>query len=169
MNCELETTKTLLSILPTLHDDLSVYNMDTLEKYKVDYSFAVKKPVYPLATYILEKFCKVPDEIVENLPDHNLFCERDLSHMDKLAIRSAACSNRNFSGKWMCDDMALYQSNITTIEKEMKSIAKLMDEEEKGWFESQKEITKRKLAKKQGKGVSSRERLVKLLDKYSIV
>ena len=90
---------------------------------------------------------KVDDEVVENLDVHNLFCERDLSNMNNLANRAAA--------KGMRDDMTLYQSNITTIEKETKLIAKLLDEEERVWFESQKEITKRKLAEKQARGVSS--------------
>lgn len=42
----------------------------------------------------------------------------------------------------MRDDMTLYQSDASIIEKETKSIAKLMDEEEQQWFQSQKEITK---------------------------
>lgn len=62
--------------------------------------------------------------------------------MGKLAVRAAACSNRNFKGTSMRDDMTLYQSDTSIIEQETKSIAKLMDEEEQQWFQSQKEITK---------------------------
>ena len=36
-------TKKMLSVLPTLHDDLSSGNLDTLEIFKVDYSFTVSK------------------------------------------------------------------------------------------------------------------------------
>ena len=39
------------------------------------------------------------------------------------------CSNRNFKAKSM-RDVTLYQSDISIIEKETKSIAKLMDKEE---------------------------------------
>ena len=56
--CELETPKTLLKTLPTLHDDLAVCQMDGLKKYEVDYSFEVKKPESPLGLYITERFCK---------------------------------------------------------------------------------------------------------------
>ena len=49
----------------------------------------------------------------------------------------------------MRDDMTLYQSDISIIEKETKSIAKLMGEEDWQWFQSQKEIMKQILAKKQ--------------------
>ena len=40
------------------------------------------------------------------------------------------CPNRNFKAKSMRDDVTLYQSDISIIEKETKSIAKLMDKEE---------------------------------------
>ena len=160
--------------------------MDTLIKYKVNYSFEVKKPESPLGTYIMNRFCKqaalglarqrgreygfvtidesnqratnltkVDDDTAEKIPGHNLICERDLSHMDKLAIRAAACSNRNFTASGMKDDMTLYQTNISVIEKETRSIVKLLDEEEQIWFQSQKEITKMKLAQKRQKALHS--------------
>ena len=165
--CEMETPKSLLRILPLLHDDLADCRMDTLIKYKVNCSFEVKKPESPLGTYIMNRFCKqaaldlvrqrgreygfvtidesnqratnltkVDDDTAEKIPGHNLICERDLSHMDKLAIRAAACSNRNFTASGLKDDMTLYQTNISVIEKETRSIVKLLGEEEQIWFQS---------------------------------
>ena len=55
--CELESPKKMLSILPTLHADLSKYKMYSL-KYRVDYSFQVHQTESPLDSYITEKFCK---------------------------------------------------------------------------------------------------------------
>ena len=56
--------------------------------------------------------------------------------------------------------MTLYQSDISIIEKETKSIAKLMDQEERQWFQFQKEITKQKLAQKQAQAYHSKQRAV---------
>ena len=64
----------------------------------------------------------------------------------------------------MRDDMTLYQSDTSIIEKETKSIAKLMDEEEQQWFQSQKEIKKLKLAEKQAKIYHLKQRAVVLLE-----
>ena len=50
--------------------------------------------------------------------------------MDKLAIWAPACSNRNVKEKSIRDDMTLYQSDISILEKETKLIAKLMNKEE---------------------------------------
>lgn len=175
----IKTPKTLLSVLPSLHDDLAECKMDTLQNYEVEHSFVVQKPDSQLGLYILERFCKqaaidlawhrgreygfvdvedvneratnlttIDEEITKKLPVHNLFCKRDLSHMDKLAIRAAACSNRNFTTKSTRDDMTLYQSKT-------KSIAKVLYEEERVWFDSQQVITKRKLAENQAKAIHS--------------
>ena len=51
--CELESPKKILSILPTLHAELSKYKMDSL-KYRVDYSFQVHQTESPLDSYITE-------------------------------------------------------------------------------------------------------------------
>ena len=55
--CELESPKKILSILPTLHVDLSKCKMDNLKKYGVDYSFQVHQPESHLGSYITEQFC----------------------------------------------------------------------------------------------------------------
>ena len=121
--CELKTPKTLLTILPSLHEHLSNFNMDSPQKYSVNYSFDVKEPISRLEKYILECFCKqaaadlqrqhgqefgfsiegeklccsdlskVDDELLPKLPTHNLICVTDLARMDKIAIRAAAWSN----------------------------------------------------------------------------
>ena len=194
--CEMENPKSLLRILPALHDDLANCQMETLAKYKVNYSFDVSPPDSPLGVHIINRFCKqgaadlkrqrgreygivavdennkratdltkVDPLVAEKLPDHNLVCERDLSRMDKLAIRAAACSNRKFTASGMKDDMTLYQTNISSIEKETRAIARLLDAEEQKWFEAQREITKQKLAEKHRKAVHSKERSTVLLGK----
>ena len=96
---------------------------------------------------------KVEPEVLTKLPVNNLICERDLSHMDKITIRAASCSNRYFTAKSMRDDMTLYQAKVVNIDKETKEIAKLLDEDERKWFSSQEEITKGKLAEKRAKAI----------------
>ena len=173
--CELENPHKLLELLPKLHDDLKRANMDTLKNYQVDYSFDLVEPVTNLEKFILEHFCMqgasdiqrqrgrefgfskegekprctdlttVDNVQLSKLPTHNLICERDLSQMDKIAIRAASCSNRNFTGRSMRDDMTLYQTHVVSVEKETREIAKLLDEHEKQWFISQEDIMKQKL------------------------
>ena len=46
-----------------------------------------------------------------------------------------------------------------------KSIAKMLYEEERTWFETQREITKKKLAEKRVKSIHLRERVERLLNK----
>ena len=187
--CELETPETLLSILSALYHDFNNSSMDTLQKYTVEYSFEVKQPVSKLENYILERFCKqgaidlqrqrgrefgfsnesekprcsdltkVDPEVLSKLSVHNLLCETDLSHMDKIANRAASCSNRNFTAKSMRDDMTLYQAKVVSIDKETKAIAKLLDEDERKWFNGQEDITKNKLAEKRAKAIRKDERL----------
>ena len=56
--CEQETPKALLVLLPNLWKDLDVGKMDTLLKYKVDYSFSVEEPTTELGKLTLQHFCK---------------------------------------------------------------------------------------------------------------
>ena len=56
--CELETPKALLVLLPKLRKDRDEGKMDTLLKYKVDYSFSVEEPTTELGKLILQRFCK---------------------------------------------------------------------------------------------------------------
>ena len=65
---------------------------------------------------------------MESLPTNNLDCERDLSKFDKLAKRSAAASNRNFTAKGMRDDMTLNKAGVVQVEKLIRNIAKVLDE-----------------------------------------
>jgi hypothetical protein len=179
--CEIETTTKLLEVLPKLQSDLSMGKMDTLEKYTVEYSFDVNEPRSPLGLLILQRFCEkaaedltrqrgreygfsldpkratdltnVPAEVCEKLPVHNLDCERDLSVMDKIANRAAACSNRKFTGKSMRDDMTLFQANVKSIDQETRKIAKLLDENERSWFQEQKKITEEKIRIRREKAI----------------
>ena len=100
--------------------------------------------------------------MLPKLPTHNLICEIDLARMDKIAIRAAACSNRKFTAKSMRDDMTLYQADVKTIDKETRTIAKLLDKEEMKWFESQREITA-KLAEKRAKDVLTDDQMNDIL------
>ena len=70
--CKLETPKTLLDILPALYNDLNSLNIDTLQKYMVEYSFEVKEPVSKLEMYILERFCKQGAIDLQRSVDENL-------------------------------------------------------------------------------------------------
>ena len=56
--CELESPKRMLSILATLHTDLSKCKMNSLKKYGVDYSFQVHQLESPLRSYITKQFYK---------------------------------------------------------------------------------------------------------------
>ena len=172
--CEIETPNTLLTILPMLKIDLESGKLNTLDNYHVEYSFKPTEPTSTSGRIIMERFCKkaatdlerqrarifgfsaeeccvtylttVSTDVLENLPIHNLDCERDLAIMDKIASRAAVCSNRNFTAKGMKDDMTLYQAKVAKIDKETKKISNILDVDEKKWFESQAEITKAKIA-----------------------
>ena len=88
---------------------------------------------------------KLDKDVLVKLDVENLDTERDLSHMDKLAKRAAACSNKFFNGKGMKDDMTLYQASITSIDKDTRQIMKILDTQEKEWLASQKELIVKKL------------------------
>lgn len=191
--CEIETTTKLLEILPRLQNDLYSNKMDTLNEYSVNYSFEVKEPTTPLGKIILSRFntraaddlgrqrgrefgfstepkratdlTQVPSDICDKLPDHNLDCERDLSVMDKIAIRAASCSNRKFTGKCMRDDMTLFQAKVVAIDDTTKKIAKLLDRDEQSWFEEQAELTKEKIAKRKDKALHRGNYIHTLLSK----
>ena len=79
------------------------------------------------------------------LPTNNLDCERDLAKFDKLAARSAACSNRKFTATGIRDDMTVYKSDHVTIHKVTSNIEKVLDERERRWMEEQKILTKDRL------------------------
>ena len=70
----------------------------------------------------------IKPEDLASLPTNNLDCERDLSKFDKLAKRSAATSNRNFTAKGMRDDMTLNKAGVVQVEKLIRNIAKVLDE-----------------------------------------
>ena len=59
----------------------------------------------------------------------------------------------------MRDDMTLYQSNVVSLDKETRAIAKLLDEDEREWFNTQEEITRRKLVDKNEKAARKEVRI----------
>ena len=82
---------------------------------------------------------------MKKLGDNNLDCERDLSHMDKLAKREATCSNKKSKAQGMRDDMTLYQANVTSIDDYTKRMVNILDEKEKDYsFTSQNALLKKK-------------------------
>ena len=169
------TQNDLVDTLPRLHADMQQKKTDTLSEYTVLYSFQVQKPETPVELYLLGEFCqqaardlatqrgreygfgssvappratelhKLKPEDLESLPTNNLDCERDLSKFDKLAKRSAAASNRNFTAKGMRDDMTLNKAGVVQVEKLTRNIAKVLDESEQKWVEEQNILTEEKL------------------------
>ena len=70
---------------------------------------------------------------------------------------------------WFLYDNGLRHERVKLIhfntETETKSIAKLINEEQRQWSQSQKEIKKQKLAKKQDKAYHSKQTALVLLEK----
>ena len=81
------------------------------------------------------------------LPKNNLDCERDLAIFDKLAARSASCSNHKFTAKGIRDEMTVIKCSPVSVEKVTKSLVKILDEHEKQWVEKQNILTRDKLEK----------------------
>ena len=50
---------------------------------------------------------KLDPAVLPYLPTDNLTCERDLAVFDRLAQRSASCSNRKFTTKGIQDEMTV--------------------------------------------------------------
>jgi hypothetical protein len=84
---------------------------------------------------------------LEDLPTNNLDCERDLAMFDKLAARSASCSNRKFTAKGIRDEMTVYKCNLVNVEQATRRLAKILDDREKKWVEEQNVLTAEKLQK----------------------
>ncbi|KAK6179055.1 hypothetical protein SNE40_011501 [Patella caerulea] len=90
---------------------------------------------------------KLEPSLLEFLPTDNLDCERDLAKFDKLAQRSAACSNKRFTGRSIRDEMTVYKSPPVNVEKITKSMSKILDKQEQQWMEKQKLLNIEKLKK----------------------
>ena len=168
--CELSSQLDLLQLLPQLKKDLEKGILETLSKFEVNYSLTIDKPLSDLERLILQKFSekgavdlttqrgreygfcefeqnphatdltKLTKKQLDNLPTNNLDCERDLSKFDYLAKLSASSSAKNFTAKGIHDEMTLIDVRNIKIEKVTKSIAKLLDKEQKLWMESQKHL-----------------------------
>ena len=107
----------------------------------------------------------IKPEDLESLSTNNLDCERDLSKFDKLAKRSAAASNRNFTAKGMRDDMTLNKAGVVQVEKLIRNIAKVLDESEQKWVEEQNILTEEKLKQNAAHAQKAHEYVHTLLQK----
>ena len=85
--------------------------------------------------------------VLSYLPTDNLVCEKDLAVFDKLAQRSASCSNRIFTAKGIRDEMTVYTRSPVFVDKVTKILAKTLDKKEKEWMEKQKVLSNEKLEK----------------------
>ena len=85
------------------------------------------------------------EDDLQYLPTNNLDCERDLAIFDKLAGRSAACSNRKFKAKGMRDEMTLYKSESVNVDKATYYLSKVLDDRELQWVKQQEIVTKERL------------------------
>ena len=106
-----------------------------------EYGFSTETGSAPRATVLTS----LTEEDLEGLPSNNLDCERDLAKFDKLAARSAACSNRKFTAKGIRDEMTIFQSKAVAVEKVTHNLVHILDEQEKKWMEDQSEKTKKRL------------------------
>ena len=111
---------------------------------------------------------KLSPEDLCNLPTNNLECERDLSKFDKLAKRSAATSNRNFTAKGIRDDMTLNKAGVVTVEKVTRDIAKVLDENELKWVEKQNILSQEKLQRNVAQAQQAVEYVHTLLQKCKV-
>ena len=66
---------------------------------------------------------------------------------DRLAQRSASCSNRKFTAKGIRDEMTVYKCSPVIVDTVTKSLAKILDKKEQEWLEKQKILSKEKLEK----------------------
>ena len=116
----------MLSNLQQPKVDLKSKRLDTLQDFKVDYSFKVEEPKFPLGKLIILGFLrkaaidltthqggeygfleydkpgatdltKLNTSQLEGLSINILDCERDFAKLDHLANRSSKCSSKNFT------------------------------------------------------------------------
>ena len=73
------------------------------------------------------KLYKSDEEFLSKLATHNLTYKADRSHA--IAIRATTCSSRKFTSKFMRNDVILYQADVMTVDKETRTIPKLLDAE----------------------------------------
>jgi len=78
-----------------------------------EYGFGLDEDASMRATAIHE----LDASVLEYLPTDNLYCEKDLTVFDKLAQRSAACSNKKFTAKGICDEVTLNKCSPVNVEK----------------------------------------------------
>ena len=169
------TQKDLVKILPKLYNDLAAANLDTLQEYNVSYSFDPNVPETTVEKHIINQFCTcaasnlatqpgreygfgsaeassratvlhtLSEYDLQYLPTNNLDCERDLAKFNKLAARSAACSNKKFKAKGMHDEMTLYKSESVNVDKATYYLSEVLDNCELQWVKQQKIVTKERL------------------------
>lgn len=99
----------------------------------------------------------------KDLPTNNLITERNLSVFDQRASKSARCRNRKFTAKGIRNDMVLYKSKVSEVEKSSKKLTRLLCEREKIWNEVQKGKVKERIEAKLKKSLRSKEYNRKLL------
>ena len=164
--CEIKKHSELLIILPQPKNDLEKVKLTTLSEYEAEYSFDVHEPLLPLGKHIVAEFCKKgaidlttqrgreyefaareqPRATeINKIPTEQLDREKDLSVFDHLAKRTVLCASQKFTGKGMRDESTLIQSDVTKIEKVTKTIAKVLDEDEKLWVKGQNILHEEKL------------------------
>lgn len=112
---------------------------------------------------------EVDPEVLRKLPVNNLICERELSHMDRVVVCAASCSNHSFTAKSIRDNITLDQIKVFSIDNETKAIAKLLDEEESKYFMSQRDVAKGKFAEKRAKAMRKNNCINMLLKIYTTV
>ena len=67
--------------------------------------------------------------------------------LERYVQRSAAYSNRKFTGKVICNEMTLCKSPPVSNKKVTKNLAKTLDAQEREWMEKQKLISEEKLTR----------------------
>ena len=75
------------------------------------------------------------------MPTDNLECEQDVFKFGILAKSLAATSNRKFTAQSIEDDMILNKAGNVLAETVTKSIARVLDEQEKKWVEKLQILT----------------------------
>ena len=82
---------------------------------------------------------------LQYLPTNNIDYERDLSIFDKLASRSASCSNHKFTAKGIHDEMTVHKCSPVSVEKVTRNLVKILDNHERQWVEKQNLLSREKL------------------------
>ena len=94
-------------------------------------------------------------------PTHNLDCERNLSVAGVFMEIGSKCSNKNFRGRCIRDNVILHHSS--QVKKVKGELRALLDQRERDWDATQKEVKFQHLEKLMQQGKNRENYIDKVL------